>query len=100
MDGFRLLAALAALGSAPVCVARAQQHDTTHTMTPGMKMPRERDTVAMPASDTMGTPMVMEGPLGISMERMGSGTTWIPDAVMLPSRHRTLGGWGGMLHGF
>ena len=28
--------------------------------------------------------MMMIDPLGISMERMGSGTTWIPDAVALP----------------
>jgi hypothetical protein len=40
------------------------------------------------------------GPLGISMDRMGSGTTWIPDAAPLPSRHRTTGGWDLMLHGF
>ena len=31
-------------------------------------------------------PGMMAGPLGISMERTGSGTTWIPDAVTLPSR--------------
>src|SRR5688572_26940318 len=53
---------------------------------------------AMPARDTM--PMSMEGALGISMERMGSGTTWIPDAVILPSRHYMLGKWMLMLHGF
>lgn len=34
------------------------------------------------------------------MERMGSGTTWIPDAVVLPSRHFTAGQWMLMLHGF
>lgn len=39
-------------------------------------------------------------PLGISMERMGSGTTWIPDAVPLPTRHRVAGSWLLMLHGF
>src|SRR5687768_15624740 len=54
----------------------------------GMNMPR--------ATDTTG----MSGPLGISMERLGSGTTWIPDAVTLPSKHFTIGKWNGMLHGF
>jgi hypothetical protein len=44
--------------------------------------------------------MSMDGPLGISMERMGSGTTWIPDAVTLPSRHFMAGGWSMMVHGF
>lgn len=38
--------------------------------------------------------------LGISMERMGSGTTWIPDAVRLPSSHFSIGSWMVMLHGF
>ena len=46
-----------------------------------------------------GAPM-MTGPLGISMERMGSGTTWIPDAVRLPSRHFTAGSWMLMVHGW
>src|SRR5690242_4926887 len=44
-------------------------------------------------------PMAM-GVLGIPMERMGSGTTWIPDAVTLPSRHVTAGNWMLMLHGW
>ena len=44
--------------------------------------------------------MNMNDPLGISMERMGSGTTWIPDAVPLPARHFMAGSWMVMLHGF
>lgn len=40
------------------------------------------------------------GPLGISMDRFGSGTTWIPDAAPLPSTHFMAGGWDLMLHGF
>ena len=34
------------------------------------------------------------------MTRMGSGTTWIPDAVTLPSRDRMLRDWMIMTHGF
>ena len=34
------------------------------------------------------------------MDRMGSGTTWIPDAAPLPSRHFMAGDWEMMLHGF
>jgi len=34
------------------------------------------------------------------MTRMGSGTTWIPDAVILPSRDRMLRDWMIMTHGF
>jgi hypothetical protein len=45
----------------------------------------------------MGNPS--SAPLGISMERMGSGTTWIPDAVTLPSRHFMAGSWELMVHG-
>jgi hypothetical protein len=44
--------------------------------------------------------MASTNPLGIPMDRMGSGTTWIPDAVALPSRHFMLGDWSLMLHGF
>jgi hypothetical protein len=65
----------------------AQQRDSVRAM-PGMVM----------AGDTMS--MSMDGPLGISMERSGSGTTWMPDAVILPSRHFTAGRWMLMLHGF
>ena len=36
---------------------------------------------------TQQKPMIamMIDPHGVSMERMGSGTTWIPDAVSLPA---------------
>jgi hypothetical protein len=82
----------------------AQRTDTAHGHTPDT--PTRRDTthahvsgrVGMAMHDTME--MSMAGALGISMERMGSGTTWIPDAVILPSRHLMLGGWMVMLHGF
>lgn len=38
-------------------------------------------------------------PLGISMDRQGSGTSWIPDAVPLPGVHVTGEGWMLMAHG-
>ncbi|MDB4874014.1 MAG: hypothetical protein JWM41_460 [Gemmatimonadetes bacterium] len=96
--------------------------------TPGMPgMPRVRDTSAMKdmpempgmrdtagqkpmanmpgmgaRSDTthMATMSMVPDPLGVSMERMGSGTTWIPDAVSLPSRRFKAGQWDLMLHAF
>src|SRR5688500_19968088 len=61
-------------------MAGAQQPDTTQR-TPDMDMPADTQRMAMP----------MSGPLGISMDRSGSGTTWIPDAVVLPSRHLMAG---------
>src|SRR5437879_12271965 len=42
----------------------------------------------------------MVTPLGIPMKRMGSGTTWIPDATPLPSREGMAGSWVLMVHGF
>jgi hypothetical protein len=38
-------------------------------------------------------------PLGVSMDRMGSGTSWIPSAAPLPTRSRTAGVWELMLQG-
>lgn len=48
----------------------------------------------------MGGMSMPSDPLGIPMDRMGSGTTWIPDAVSLPARHFMRGSWDLMLHGF
>jgi len=39
------------------------------------------------------------GPLGIPMQRMGSGTSWLPDATPMHASHMMLGGWELMLHG-
>lgn len=86
---------------------RAQQRDTTRRKMPkpmqmpsdtATKMPRMGDRSATKKNDTSA--MMMTGPLGISMDRMGSGTTWIPDAVSLPSRHWMRKDWELMLHGF
>src|SRR5262245_1156649 len=41
----------------------------------------------------------MTTPLGISMDRMGSGTTWIPDAAPIPSFSRRVAGWDFSAHG-
>jgi hypothetical protein len=61
--------------------------------------------VSIPLSDTTmhdhESPRMMKtGALGIPMDRMGSGTTWIPDAVSLPSHHVAAGEWDLMVHGF
>jgi len=63
--------------------------------------PQYHDTTAHVARSAPDTGMMnMLDPLGIPMERMGSGTTWIPDAVPLPARHWMAGSWLVMLHGF
>src|SRR5262245_16840143 len=43
--------------------------------------------------------METSGPLGIPMDRMASGTTWIPDAVPIPSGNWMVGSWHLMAHG-
>lgn len=48
----------------------------------------------------MKSPELMLGPLGVPVDRMGSGTTWIPDAVSLPSLRTMAGQWDLMMHGF
>jgi hypothetical protein len=42
--------------------------------------------------------MDMEGPLGISHSRWGSGTAWQPDTTPLAAVHATAGEWNLMLH--
>src|SRR6266513_4109871 len=48
----------------------------------------------------MQHPMEMQaGPLGIPETRMGSGTSWLPDASPMHAAHHMLGRWTLMLHG-
>jgi hypothetical protein len=70
---------------------------------PRMQMPAnptDSAHMAMPGMTHHSAEDMMIGPAGVSMERMGSGTTWIPDAITLPSRKRMLGDWMVMTHGF
>ena len=69
--------------------------------TPGFAIAQttsSRDTVPMKGM-AMSMSMVPD-PLDVSMDRLGSGTTWIPDAVSLPARRFNAGAWNLMLHGF
>lgn len=43
--------------------------------------------------------MPSSAPLGLSMQRAGSGTSWQPDATPMHASHGLLGGWNLMLHG-
>ncbi len=43
--------------------------------------------------------MEQAGPLGIPESRMGSGTSWLPDASPMHASHYRVGGWTLMLHG-
>jgi hypothetical protein len=74
--------------------------DTTRM--PGMRM---GDTTAgaraTPMGQMGGMHMMTPDPLGVSMDRMGSGTTWVPDAAPIPSLYFTAPGhWDVTGHGF
>lgn len=71
------------------------KHDTSAAAMKGMQQGGN-----MPGMQGHTPEDMMIGPAGVRMERMGSGTTWIPDAVSMPSRTRMLGDWMIMAHGF
>jgi len=52
------------------------------------------------AGMAMDSQHIMMTPLEIPMDRMGSGTTWIPDETVVPSRHFDAFGWDLTTHGF
>jgi hypothetical protein len=59
-------------------------------------------SMAMPGmtAEAGGMKMGMiPGALGIPMERLGSGTTWLPDATPMHAIHLMSGSWELMLHG-
>lgn len=58
-------------------------------------MPARNDT----AASSMSGMSMTSAPLGIPMQRMGSGTSWLPDATTMHAAHTTLGAWNLMLHG-
>lgn len=47
----------------------------------------------------MQHPMSMTGPLAIPESRLGSGTSWLPDAARMHAAHLMLGAWTVMIHG-
>jgi hypothetical protein len=74
-----LLPAVAVFAAAAFVAPLAAQHD-------------------MAQMDAMARPMPA-GPLGIPMSRLGSGTSWLPDASLTAAAHRMVGDWTLMLHG-
>ncbi|MDB4906210.1 MAG: hypothetical protein JWO05_994 [Gemmatimonadetes bacterium] len=81
------IALVALVPLAPIRPARAQQ-DTSMKDMPGM-------------GDMSGMRMQAPDPLGVSMDRMGSGTTWVPDAAPIPSLYfHAPKGWDVTGHGF
>ncbi len=52
-----------------------------------------------PEAESAMPGMMAPGPLGISRDRDGSGTSWIPDATPMAAVHAQSGSWELMLHG-
>ena len=100
------------LAFTPTSHAAAQQGTTKHPAPgmPGMQMPTGKDTKPDPTpkengrlmgSDMGGMTMMTPDPFGVSMDRMGSGTTWVPDAAPIPSLYFAAPGrWDVTAHGF
>jgi hypothetical protein len=66
---------------------------------PGMKRPTP-DSAQKKAKVDTTSPSMMMTPLDVPMDRMGSGTTWVPDAAPIASAFRRVGGWDFTGHGF
>ena len=80
----------AALAPASAVAQRPGTRDTSMTTTKGVRG----------MTDSMPHMAMVPDPLGVTMERLGSGTTWIPDAVSLPSRQFSANDWNFMIHGW
>jgi hypothetical protein len=94
-----ICAAVGFLVSQAPTEARAQVHEhPSPPPAPDTAMhPVGRDSTN---ADHDSPPMSMaERPLGIPMSRMGSGTTWLPDASPMRAYHLTPGHWMLMVHG-
>jgi hypothetical protein len=66
-------------------------------LAPARAAPAQQPMAGMTMSDTVPD-MMMTGPLGISTDRQGSGTSWVPEAVLMPFRHALWGKWDIMSH--
>ena len=94
---------LLALGSRPAVGQRptrppARPDSARHDTTSMAGMPGMED-MPSPPQTSEGPPMAMDGPLGISHVRMGSGTSWMPDSSPMHANHKMWGKWTAMLHG-
>ena len=94
----RFSAVIAFLALAALPSAASAQHEHHHAATADTT----RDEMAsMPGMKHGGHDMaaMMDGPLGISHVRMGSGTSWMPDSSPMHANHAMWGNWTAMIHG-
>jgi hypothetical protein len=83
-----VIRACSAAALALLATAAAQAQDTA-------RAPRDSAAHGMPMPMSMSMP---SEPLGIPMTRMGSGTSWLPDAAPMRADHIPAGRWLFMLH--
>jgi hypothetical protein len=77
--------------------AKQEQHQHPPEKKPPEKPAETKPTEAKPGAHEHKQ-IEMSGPLGISMARDGSGTSWLPDATPMYAIHRQAGMWSLMLH--
>ena len=83
-------------GVALASAIAVSESGTLRAQQPREPVPMEMRT-EMRMSDS--TPdMMMTGPLGITTDRQGSGTSWVPETVLMPFRHALWGRWDVMSH--
>lgn len=93
---FRTAALLLVLSAPVALIGQGSPPPPAHDSAPG-PMPVHR------AEAAKGGPMpdmgMGPGPLAIPMTRMGSGTSWVPDASPMHAQHFNAGDWELMVHG-
>jgi hypothetical protein len=96
---FRRFAALAGalLAVLPSLVHAQHEHHAAPPDTAKSAADTTHATHEMAAPHDMSR--MMDGPIGVSHVRMGSGTTWMPDDSPMHATHRMWGDWTVMLHG-
>lgn|GEM_PF-714712 len=87
-----MVLAAAGVAMAQHPASRPPKTDTSMAGMPGM------DGELMAKDSSMST-MMISGALGIPMSRMGSGTSWLPDAAPMHAHHMMTGPWELMVHG-
>ena len=105
--GRRLLTTAAMLASLMWPAVAAAQHEhhmprADTTRADSMRKAMTHDTVRTMSGMSHGghdMAAMMNGPLGISHVRMGSGTTWMPDSSPMHANHKMWGDWTAMIHG-
>ncbi len=100
MKAAALAAALAFFSTIPATLAAQHEGHAAQPAPDTLRAPTPTPSHGGHADTTAVTPRMSHSPLSIPMDRMGSGTTWIPEAAPVPSRHFMLGSWNVMAHGF